>query len=172
MCTCVYFQTLCILAPAAATFHSDILHPFNICVFMWTSWLRSLRIPTLWHNLISFSSFNRDTGAQVFFRCKLLYKLLLNCNSSLFFFFLESRTRNEIKYHICSQQSAIFTALVFSAYSPFIIELIQAGTSPRRLSLPVGGKPLESSLACFIYLYHVCQSECQGGRLPGGLFPP
>lgn len=34
MCTCVYFQKLCILAPAAATFHSDILHPFNICVFM------------------------------------------------------------------------------------------------------------------------------------------
>lgn len=70
MSTCVYFQKLCILAPAAATFHSDILHPFNICVFMWTSWLRSLRIPTLWHHLISFST------VAVVLRCKLFYNLL------------------------------------------------------------------------------------------------
>lgn len=70
------------------------------------------------------------------------------------------------------QSSAIFTAVVFSAYSSFIMKLIQAGTNPCRLSPPVGEKPLESSLACFIYLYHVCQSECQGGRSPGGLFPP
>lgn len=56
VCTCVGFRELCILAAAAATFHSDILHPFNICVFMWTSWLRSLRLPTLWHRLIRFST--------------------------------------------------------------------------------------------------------------------
>lgn len=54
--TCVAFWELCVLAAAAATFHSDILHPFNICVFMWTSWLRSLRLPMLWHRLIRFST--------------------------------------------------------------------------------------------------------------------
>lgn len=56
MCTCVSLPTLCILAAAAATFHSDILHPFNICVFMQTSWPQSLEISTLWHRLISFST--------------------------------------------------------------------------------------------------------------------
>lgn len=56
VCTCVGFRELCILAATAATFHSDVLHPFNICVFMWTSWLRSLRLPALWHRLIRFST--------------------------------------------------------------------------------------------------------------------
>lgn len=81
VCTCVGFRELCILAAAAATFHSDILHPFNICVFMWTSWLRSLRLPTLWHRLIRFSTAVSCSSKLIQLRLTWALKLF-------FFFFL------------------------------------------------------------------------------------
>lgn len=80
VCTCVGFRELCILAAAAATFHSDILHPFNICVFMWTSWLRSLRLPTLWHRLIRFSTAESCSSMLIQLRLTWALKLLfLDC---------------------------------------------------------------------------------------------
>lgn len=75
VCTCVGFRELCILAAAAATFHSDILHPFNICVFMWTSWLRSLRLLALWHCLIRFSTAASCSSMLIQVRLKWALKL-------------------------------------------------------------------------------------------------
>lgn len=82
------YSYLCILALAATTFHSDIPHPFNICVFMWTSWLQSLRVLMLWHQLIVFCfcffQFNHDITASFIylffcflFICKWSYKINL-----------------------------------------------------------------------------------------------
>lgn len=90
VCTCVGFWELCILAAAVATFHSDILHPFNICVFMWTSWLRSLRLPTLWHRLIRFSTaascssvlFQLRLNELFFFDCVMLFTTESRCYES------------------------------------------------------------------------------------------
>lgn len=85
VCTCVRFRELCILAATATTFHSDILHPFNICVFMWTSWLRSLRLPTLWHRLIEFST--AESCSSMLIQPHLTWASQ-HIYSVLFFFFL------------------------------------------------------------------------------------
>lgn len=157
-----YFQKLCILAPAVATFHSDIFHPFNICVFMWTSWLRSLRISTLWHQLISFST--------VFVRCKLLYKLL-----ELY------KITTEIKYafeysfvilsHFYSVVSQIYLIGVFLPILPLLQSESRQGQSLSGCHLLLVQNLYKAHKHVSI-IHIMCVKECQGGCSLSRSFPP
>lgn len=132
MCTCVYLRKLCILAAAAATFHSDILHPFNICVFMRTSWPRSLEISALWHRLISFSTAAAFLKSRVFFW---VYKRLLlqEVKVEILFCITFFHIRSSTKFIYLSLDSFVaqFTFL-FHRLSFFV--LISA---PKKLSILV-----------------------------------